>query len=71
MSNDDFSLGYIDGKVDARLEHKGRMRIACALLTECEAIIGTVDPECTSEAELISKLRAQIVDFLADAGLTA
>jgi hypothetical protein len=42
-----------------------KLRFACALLTECEAIIGTVDPECTSEAESISKLRAQIVDFLA------
>jgi hypothetical protein len=44
---------------------EGALRVACSLLTECEAIIGTVDPECTSEAEAISKLRAQIVDFLA------
>lgn len=64
MSNDDlFPMADID-PID-------KLRIACNLLTECEYIIGTVDPECSSEAELISKLRAQIVDFLADSGVVA
>ena len=49
----------------------GQMRVASALLAECEAVIGAVDPECDSEAEQISKLRAQIVDFLAGESVSA
>jgi hypothetical protein len=46
----------------------GALRVACALLAECEAVIGTVEPECDTEAEMLSKLLAQIDDFLTDAG---
>ena len=63
------SVFRLDDFIEEASTDKNMLRIACALLTECEAAIGCIDPECESEARAASKLRAQIVDFLADAGV--